>query len=412
MTNKPDLLIVDIKTLLPMSKGEGPLRQGALSSQPEIQDACIALHKGRVFDLGIQTELEKKYQGIPRESFSGAFVTPGLVDCHTHTLFAGNRASEFELRIQGASYQEILAAGGGILSSVQKLRSASDQELGIQLRKHLRWLKHHGIVALESKSGYGLSLQDELRSLRIINEAQGFEGLHIEATCLAAHVIPPEYKEQRDSYVELICNDLLPEVAAQGLASACDVFVEEGAFQAEEALRILKSAQEHNLRGHVHADQLGPGQGSRVALKANARSADHLEYIDSETIQAMAKQDIVAVLLPGSTFFLKQQKWAPARELIDKGVAVALATDFNPGTSPIANPAFIMSLACLQLEMKAMEALAAFTRNAAYSLGIEADYGSIAPGKRAAFALWDIDHVNEIPYYVGNSLVRDVRIYS
>ncbi|MCK6439276.1 MAG: imidazolonepropionase [Planctomycetes bacterium] len=405
-----DTLLVNIGSLATLA-GDGPLLGSDLGSWQVLNGPCaIAVKDGRVLDAGTQADIESRYRAATTRDMDGALVTPGLVDCHTHPVFVGNRAEEFEMRLKGATYESIMAAGGGIASSVKKLRAADDATLDRELRLHLDLLKAHGVVALEAKSGYGLSLEHERRSLQAIERAQGYAGLTLVPTCLAAHTVPAEFKGRTDDYVALVCDEVLPAIAREKLALAADVFIERGTFSADQGRRVLKRAKELGLATHVHADQLSAGEGTRVAIECGALSADHLEYVDDATIALMAKSGTAAVLLPGSTFFLRQDHWAPARKLIDAGAPIALATDFNPGSSPTASPAFIMTLACLMLAMTPKEALACFTRNAAHVLRIGADYGSIEPGKRAAFTIWHCADVHEIPYWFGANLVRETLI--
>ena len=410
-----DTIYHDIARLHPVAGG-GPLIGQSLNDTPAAftTDAAIAVKNGRVLAAANRSSIEKSFKANRFHSLGGCLVTPGLVDCHAHPVFAASRIDEYELKLKGASYEQIAASGGGIVSSVKKLRDASDKALASSLRKHLAWLKRHGTVAVECKSGYGLSPEQELRSLRLIRDTQGFQGLHLSPTCLAAHSTPPEFRTAgsggREAYVEQVVNKILPAVAREKLATAADVFIERGVFTGDEGRRILKRAKELGLNGHVHADQLCAGDGAKVAAECGALSADHLEHVTDEVIGLLAGAGVTGVLLPGSTFYLRQDDWAPARKLIAAGVAVALATDFNPGSSPIANPAFIMNLACLKLGMTPFEAIGAFTRNAAHCLRISSDYGSIEPGKRAAFTAWEVEDVREIAYYAGSCVVRETVI--
>lgn len=412
------VLIVGIKTLVTMTGEDGgsagPLLGKALgTSLGLVTDAAILVRNRTVVACGREATVRRR---AGREfagrciDLQGAMVTPGLVDCHTHPVFVGNRAAEFEMRLRGETYESIMAAGGGIANSVRRLWAASDAEIAAELRLHLGWLRRHGVVAAECKSGYGLVTEHELRSLRAIRDAQGWNGMRLVPTCLAAHTLPPEWAGDRDEFVTQVCEETIPAVALEELAHAVDVFVEKGAFTGDQAARIVRAAQSVGLTAHIHADQLGAGDGSKVAVDTEAASADHLEYVTDDTIARMAEKRVTAVLLPGSTFCLRQARWAPGRKLVDAGVPVALSTDFNPGSSPVPNPAFVMNLACLHLGLTPAEALAAFTRNAAYCIGIDGEYGAIAPGMRAAFAVWEVGNVSEIAYWAGGNLVREVVI--
>lgn len=391
-------------TLAPISHGDGPLIDGELGDWHCRSGQAVLIENGRIIAIDDETMLREQHPDAALRDLGGLLLTPGLVDAHTHPAFIGTRAFEFQQRLQGASYEQILAAGGGIHNSVLALREASDQELFDATAQHLGWLKQHGVVACEAKSGYGLSLHDERRSLEAIHAAAKAHGMHVEGTCLAAHVVPHDYAGRKDDYLELICREILPTLSTEGLISAVDIFVEENAFSREDLRRIMLVAEELGLGTHVHADQLTAGEGADLAAKLGALSADHLEYTTTDTMDAMAEALVCAVMLPGSTFVLGQDQWAPAREFIERRVPLVLATDFNPGSSPVMNPAFIMSLGVLKLGLSAHEALAAFTRNAAFSLRIDDDFGSIAAGKRAAFTLWDCHAVEEIPYWVGANL--------
>lgn len=410
------VLVSGISTLVTMKgvPGGDYLRGGELgASCGEVRDAAILCTGGMVVASGPREDVIRHAgSGFAGRviDLGGRMVTPGLVDCHTHPVFAGNRAGEFRMRLAGESYESIMAAGGGIKNSVRRLWAADDGLLAAELRRHLDWLRRHGVVAVECKSGYGLTTEQELRCLRLVRDAQGHAGMRLVPTCLAAHTLPPDYSGSRDDFVTEVCDLTLPAVAAEGLAHAADVFVEQGAFTGDHARRIVAAAQRHGMTAHIHADQLGPGDGARVAVETGAASADHLEYVDDETIRGMAERSVCAVLLPGSTFCLKQSRWAPGRKLVDAGVPVALSTDFNPGSSPVVSPAFIMTLACLQLGLTPAESLAAFTRNAARCLGIESEYGAIGPGMRAAFAVWDAESVDEIPYWTGGNMVSETVI--
>ncbi|MCA8938167.1 MAG: imidazolonepropionase [Planctomycetes bacterium] len=387
--------------------GEGPLIGADLGDWEAHAGLAVLSMNGRIQRVGPEAELKRSNPDARLYDCKGSLVTPGLIDAHTHPAFVKTRADEFQQRLQGASYEEILAAGGGIHHSVDALRAASDEELLAIVQRNLAWLRKHGVVACEGKSGYGLSLRDELRSLRAIRQASIESGVHVEGTCLAAHVVPKEYRERPEAYLDLVCDEILPQVAAEGLASAADIFVEENAFSGADLLRIAAAAKKAGLGLHVHADQLSAGEGARFAAELGALSADHLEYTTPEVAAALAQTKTCGVLLPGSTFVLNQSRWADGRMLVDAGVPIVLATDFNPGSSPVMNPAFIISLACMKLGLSAKEALAAFTRNAAYCLRIDDDFGQIATGRRTALTLWELSSVEEIPYWVAANLVRE-----
>ena len=375
-------------------------------------DLCVGVREGRVRYVGTRAALPIEFSNAARHDAGGRLLSPGLIDCHTHPAFVRSRAEEWQLKLAGASYEEIAARGGGILSSAGAVASAGNDALAAATLRNLCALRAHGVVVAEAKSGYGLSLQHELRQLRAIAWAGEQAEMKTVATCLVAHSLPADRRgspELREQFLREVCTEILPQAARAQLATRADVFCERGVFTPEEAHRIGLAAKAAGLALTVHADQLSHSGGTRVACELGAQSADHLEYIDDADIAALKKSGTAAVLLPGSTFFLRQDKWAPARKLIEAGVTVALATDFNPGSSPICNPTFIMHLAMRSLGMTWEECLAGFTVNAAKALGLNtAEWGTILPGSRAAFAIWDVEHPRELPYYVGSNLCAGV----
>jgi imidazolonepropionase len=350
-------------------------------------------------------------------------VTPGLIDAHTHLLFAGSRENELLLRQRGAGYLEILAAGGGILSSVAATRAASVEELSAHGRAWLDEMLGHGATTIEAKSGYGLDLDTERRLLEIAFEI-GREGpVDVVPTFLGAHAVPGEFRSRPDgteAYVRSVIQTQLPAIAALGIARFCDVFCEQGVFTADQSRRVLEAALELGLSVRLHADELAPSGGAELAAELGAYSADHLTAPSDEGLAALAAaaeawaaggtgaRPVVAVLLPATTWFLMSEHWAPARTMIDLGIPVALATDFNPGTSPTPSLPLVMTIACLNLRMTPAEALAAVTVNAAWALGLEESVGSIEPGKQADLVVWRVPTVNQLPYWPGGDLVRTV----
>lgn len=377
---------------------------GVLADEP-----CVAVRDGRVAFVGARKDLPKDFSKARRIDGEGGVLTPGLVDCHTHPAFVKARAEEFEMRVGGASYEQIAAAGGGILTSMRAVRQADDGALVLQTARNLRRLRSHGVVVAEGKSGYGLNLKDELRQLRAIRDAGEQADMHTVRTCLAAHSIPAEYRGVaggKDAYLQLVIDEILPQVVAEGLAERADIFADrEAAFDLAQLQRFCEAARNLGLRITVHADQLREDGGGEIAAKYHADSADHLEYLDPAGTDMMRAHGTSAVLLPGSTYVLKMDRWADGRFLVDQGLNVALATDFNPGSSPVCNPAFVMNLAVMYCGLTAAEALAAFTANAAHALRLPpGEYGVIAMGSRAAFALWDVDDEREIAYYAGSNL--------
>lgn len=373
---------------------------------------CVAVENGRVAYVGPRDRLPAAFDTAEHVDARGAVMTPGLIDCHTHPAFVRGRADEFAMRIAGASYEEIAAAGGGILSSMTAVRGATPEKLTEETRRNLLRLRRHGVVAAEGKSGYGLSLEHELNQLIAIRDAGELADMHTVRTCLAAHSLPMEYRgsdEKRAEYLRLVTETILPAVAKDGLAQRADVFCERGVFSAQESRAIGQAARSCGLRLTVHAEQLSDSGGASAAAELDADSADHLEYLSESGADAMLRAGTTAVLLPGSTYVLKMNQWANGRELVERGLVVALATDFNPGSSPVANPAFVMNLAVMYCGLTPEETIAAFTVNAAQALRLNTDeWGVIKPGSRAAFALWDVDHEREIPYYAGTNSCIEV----
>jgi len=344
----------------------------------------------------------------------GRLLTPGLIDSHTHPAFATTRELEFEMRSQGNSYQAIAAAGGGIRSSVRSLREISQEALSDLVAQRLDMILGHGTTTVECKSGYGLSTQSELKSLRAIREASDRSAIHTRSTLLGAHEVPDEYRNNRDAYIDIIIKEMIPAVAAEKLADFCDVFCEEGVYTTAETERILTSARSHGMQLKFHADEFVSSGGAELAVRMGALSADHLMAVTEEGIRALAGSDTVATLLPGTTFFLGTNTWAPARKLLDAGVHVALASDFNPGSNMSFSMPFIMTLAVIYLHMTPLEAIQACTIEAARSMGLHGNVGALASGYQADAVLWDLENHRQLPYFYGrnavSSLVVDGRL--
>jgi imidazolonepropionase len=331
-------------------------------------------------------------------------VLPGFVDSHTHLIHAASRAEEYELKIEGASYEEIARKGGGILNSVKRLRAASAGALKKRALAALREFASFGTTTVEAKSGYGLDVTSELKILKLQRELNGEQPLEIVSTFLGAHVVPAEFRGKPDGaerYIALLVGQMLPEVVNQGLAEFCDVFCDRGAFTRAEARRILSAAKEHGLVPRLHAEQLSRTGGTQLAVELGAASCDHLEHVNRADMRALAKSRTVATLLPGCDFHLGWKAYAPARELIEAGAVVGLATDYNPGTSPTVSMPMVLSLACSQLRMTPAEAITAATINAAYALRREKRVGSLEVGKEADLAVFEVEDYREIPYYFG-----------
>jgi imidazolonepropionase len=331
-------------------------------------------------------------------------LLPGFVDSHTHLVHAASRAEEYELRIAGASYEEIAKRGGGILNSVNKLRAATPSALKHRAHSALQQFAAYGTTTVEAKSGYGLDLSSELKILQLHKELSAEQPLDIVSTFLGAHVIPAEFRTPLSGakeYVALLIDKLIPEIAAQKLAEFCDVFCERGAFNLAQSKQILEAGKRYGLKPRIHAEQLSRTGGAQLAVMLGASSCDHLERINRADIRALAKSKTVATLLPGCDFHLGLKQYAPARALIDAGAIVGLATDYNPGTSPTVSMPMILSLACTQLRMTLAEAVTAATINSAYSLGRDKQIGSLEVGKLADISIFDVDDYREIPYYFG-----------
>jgi imidazolonepropionase len=345
---------------------------------------------------------------MPRESAGGRLVVPGLVDCHTHLCFGGWRGDEFEMRILGASYLEIARAGGGIVSTMRHTREASEEDLIERGDGFLEEMRQLGVTTVEAKSGYGLSEEDELKTLRAYRALKSSQPTRLVSTFLGAHVVPPEYRERREEYVRLLIDRLIVKIADEDLASYCDVFVEDTAFSSNEARNILSVAKDHGLGAKLHVDQLSDGGGALLSAELGAASADHLEYASEAGIRAMAGSRTVAVALPLATLYLNEQKM-PARRFIDAGVPVAVATDFNPGSAPSYHLPLALTLACTMLRMTPAEALKGATIHAARAIGMDGEVGSLEPGKKADFAVIDAPDVNHWLYHFRpNACVRTV----
>jgi len=335
-------------------------------------------------------------------------VTPGLVDPHTHPVFAGQRAAEFEMRIAGKSYMEIAMDGGGIISTVEAVRKASKNALKNNGRRILDRMLTYGTTTVEAKSGYGLTTRDEIKQLLAIKELNEEHEIDLVPTFLGAHEVPPEYKNNADDYVALICSEMIPLVATRNLAVFCDAFCEKGVFTSRQTRVILQSAQAYGLKIKLHADELSNTGGAELAAEFGAVSADHLVFVGDEGIHLMYKAGVIPVLLPGTTFFLGIGQKAPARKMLEKGLAVAIATDCNPGSSMTESMQIIMTLACLEYKISPAEVLSAATLNAAYAVDKGNEVGSLAPGKFADLLIWDAEDYREIPYHFGGNMIASV----
>jgi imidazolonepropionase len=381
-------------------------RRGAAMADPGVvEDGALVLRDGRIDWLGPTRDLPPTPAGAEVVDLSGSVVLAGLVDSHTHLVFAGSREDEWEQRLRGRTYAEIAAAGGGILSTVRRVRAASKEELKDLARPRLRRLLAFGVTTAEVKSGYGLTTADEVKCLEAVAELNAEGPLELVPTFLGAHAVPPEFAHDRTGFVRLLCAETLPEVARRGLAEFCDVFCDQGAFSPGEAETVLGRARELGLRLKLHADELSPLGGAEMAARLGAASADHLLRVSDAGVEALAASDVVATLLPGTAFFLGVD-YAPARRLIDRGAAVALASDCNPGTCPTENLPLAGAIACARMGMLPGEALAALTLNAAAAVGRGGRVGSLAVGKQADLAVFGVPDYRRLFYHFGVNHVR------
>ena len=365
-----------------------------------VANGAIGIQDGKVVRVGKRTELAgfKAAEVVP---LGGAWVTPGLIDCHTHLIFGGTRADEHAMRRAGATYEEIALAGGGIASTVKRTREASEAELLASAAMRLDALIKGGVTTVEIKSGYGLDVEGELRLLRCARALAASEAVRIVPTLLALHALPAEWKDRRIGYVSMIVDELIPAAAEAGLADAVDAYCDTIAFTPEEVERLFKAADAHGLRVKLHAEQLSNQGGAALAAKYQALSADHLEHLDEAGAQAMAAAGTVAVLLPGAFYALQETARPPVQMLRDHGVRMAVATDCNPGTSPMLSPTLAMNMACTLFGLTPEEAIAGMTINAAHALGLEQEIGSIAPGKAADLCVWRLESLAELGYWIG-----------
>jgi imidazolonepropionase len=340
---------------------------------------------------------------------AGALVTPGLIDCHSHLVYAGQRAREFESRLQGLSYEEIARAGGGICATVEATRSADDQQLYAQTAARLQTMISQGVTTIEIKSGYGLSRDHEARMLRVARKLGADHAVGVRTSYLAAHALAPEYEGHADAYIDAVC-EWLPQLHAQGLIDAVDVFCDKIGFSLSQTRRVFDAARTLRLPLHLHAEQLSNQHGAALAAQFGALSCDHLEYLDEAGVQAMAAHGTVAVLLPGAFYFLRQTQLPPVHQLRAAGVPIAVATDHNPGTSPVLSPLLVLNMACVLFGLTPWEALRGATVNAARALGLHSTHGSLTAGRRADFVVWDAAHPSELAYYVGRNACQQ-RVY-
>lgn len=367
-----------------------------------IRDAALAVKDGRIAWIGPARDAPQTAAKETRR-LDGAWITPGLIDCHTHLVFAGNRSREWEMRSSGKTYEEIARAGGGILSTVRATREASEDDLAASAAARARTMAGQGVTTIEIKSGYGLDLENETKMLRAAARVGELASVRVRRTFLGAHALPPEYKDNRSAYVDLVVNEMIPAISS--LADAVDAFCETIAFTPAETKRVFMAARAHGLRVKLHAEQLSDQGGAMLAAKYNALSADHLEHLGDAGIAAMKGAGTVAVVLPCAFYFLRETRKPPIAKLREAGLPIAVATDCNPGTSPTASPLMALNMACTLYGLTPEEALAGMTLNAARALGLETETGTLAPGKSADLAIWNIADPAELSYWIGADLL-------
>ncbi|WP_230405223.1 imidazolonepropionase [Undibacterium rugosum] len=373
----------------------------------EIRDAAIAVKDGRIAWLGPQAELPSGWQASTVHDAGGAWMTPGLIDSHTHLVYAGNRSNEFEARLNGVAYEEIARQGGGIVATVRATRAASEEELLAATLPRLHSLLKEGVTTLEIKSGYGLDLASEARILRVARRIAASFPVRVSTTFLGAHAVPPEFAGRSDDYLRVVCEEMMPALAAEGLIDAVDAFCEKIGFSAAQTERVFQAAQALGLPVKLHAEQLSDQQGAALTARYQGLSADHLEYLSQDGIAAMASAGTVAVLLPGAFYFLRETQLPPVAALRAAGVPIALATDCNPGTSPMTSLLLTMNMACTLFRMTPLEALQGVTCHAARALGLAQETGKLEVGLSADFAIWDIDRPADLAYFIGGNFLKE-----
>jgi len=407
----PDLAIVNASQLVTVAGPPRPRIGAEMSELGIVTNGAVLVRQGRIAAAGTRAEIDALLtDDVEIVDAGGRIVLPGFVDAHTHPVFAGNRAGEFEQRASGATYKEIAAAGGGIRSTVRQTREASADTLLSAARRYREWFLRGGTTTVEAKSGYGLSLDAEVKILEVIRRLDSEGPVGYVPTFLGAHEIPDEYRGRIEDYIDLVVREMLPRVAAAKLARYCDIFVEPFVFPAEKARVVLRAAQSLGFGLRIHADQFTPDEGALLAAEFHAATADHLEATTEAGLQALRNAGVQPVLLPASVYNLGSAHYPMARRMIDLGLAVVLATDFNPGSSPTTSMALVLSLACTHLKMTPAEAIVAATFNAACSLGLERDIGSLEPGKSAELVIHDCADYRELPYFFGRETAAQVLI--
>jgi imidazolonepropionase len=403
-----DLVVHGTAELATLAGPARPHRGQEMADIGLVPRGAVAVHDGRVVETGPSPEILARYRGKTTIDAREGTVLPGFVDPHTHLVFGGTRQDEFVLRCQGVPYMEIARKGGGIRASVRQLRGRSEEELLELTLGRLRGILAAGTTTVEAKSGYGLSVESELKSLRVIRAAGQRQPLTVVPTFLGAHEVPDEHRENREEYVRIVTDEMIPRVVEEGLAEFCDVFCEEGVFSVEESRRILLAGRDAGLSPKLHAEEFEPIGGARLAAEVGAVSADHLVAIDEEGMDAMAEAGVIPVCLPGTSFFLHLPRHAPARRMIEKGMPVALATDFNPGSSMTHSMPMILTLACVNLGLSPAEAITAATVNAAWAISRGHEVGSLEPGKKADLVVWPVPDHRFLAYHFGSARAQVV----
>jgi len=409
---RADLLIKNAEQLVTsQNSSQKPKIKNELAEIEVIEDGAVAIKDEIIISVGKTAEVLEKVQVTPETKIidaTGKIVLPGLVDPHTHIVFGGSRENELELKLKGVPYLDILAQGGGILSTVRATRSTSKEDLIKIGLKYADEMLQQGTTTAEAKSGYGLTVEDEIKILEAIQAINEIHPLDLVPTFLGAHAIPIEYKDNPEGFVDLVIEEMIPQVVEKNLAQFCDVFCEKGVFSVEQSKRILKAAQKKGLKLKIHADEIAPLGGAELAAELGAISADHLLVITDQGIEMMAEKQVMAVILPATTFYLREEHYAPARKMIQKGVPVALASDFNPGSCPNNSLEIVMTIAALYLRMTPAEIINAMTINAAHAIGKAREIGSIEEGKKADIVIFDVPNYQYLAYRFGTNLVHQV----
>lgn len=407
---KVDLLIKNAAQLVTPMQTQ-PKKKGSMGELLIIENGCIAVTGNVITSVGTTSEVLSSLNGEKPQTIIDArnkVILPGFVDCHTHPIFFATRENEFRARIMGKSYQDIAEEGGGIRSSVRKIRNASKKQILEAVRPRLDRFFEYGTTTIEAKSGYGLSFEAEIKSLEVIRELNQSHPLDLVPTFLGAHEVPDEYRTQREAYIELIIKKMIPTVAERSLAEFCDIFIEQNVFTVEEGRRILAAARAAGLRPKVHANQMSANEGAALAAEVAAVSAEHLDYITQDEIEQLAQAGVIPVLLPGAVFYLNLEKYAPAREMIEAGLPVAISTDFNPGSCMTESMPIIMTIACIKMRLLPDEAIIAATLNAAMAINRQNTIGSLEVGKMADIVTWDMPNYEHLAYHFGVNLADTV----